>query len=113
MTTQQFTIAQFLDETNREARESLRANALQLLGWKQYCAGSSDWISPEEIEDLPTPPLDHNLAAKVRETLTEEERNDYSQCLCDILLSTDRVALLFSSPTQQIVAALIAKGIIK
>lgn len=92
---QNFKLTDYLDRSNLEVYEELL------------------WMVAELLNTEVPVIIDHNLAAKVRETLTEEEKNTYEMSLCNILLSTDRVDLLFSSPTQQIVAALVAKGILK
>lgn len=124
-----FTIPQLLDETNREAQEELHILAMQALDWNELrfeverfgTFGSCRILIGYILTEEEAPPLDHNLAGKVRETLTEEDLNIFVLRLSNVIGKTyprnDSTIFawdfLNSTPTQQIVCALIAKGILK
>lgn|SRR5882757_6351559 len=104
---QNHTIAEYLDESNTESREELRRFAVSHLRHTGHLFSES-------------PKLDHNLAAKVRETLFDTEEDIFMQHLRDCVGNpiirhdyTTEWKLISASAAQQIVATLIAKGILK
>jgi len=121
---QNHTIIQYLDESNAEAKIGLKSMALKSIGWTFQLSGimPGSWRSPEGewTTGIMLPTLDHDLAAKVRETLFDTEEDIFMQHLRDYVGNpiirhdyTTEWKLISASAAQQIVATLIAKGILK
>lgn len=120
--TQSFQPSDYLDESNLAVREELLTLTLLSLRWTFRVVSEKPrvgwWSNPDGLESAYVPAIDHNLAAMARGSLTEDDQIVFIFAIRDFIDNEEprRVKtfdVVSSTPTQQLVACLVAKGILK